>query len=93
MSFLLDTGVKGNPHGERAFSPERAWDTSPGQASRASAALGQRAFQMSPSPLPILRELGNPLPVQGRGVGEWGLSKLSRTRPPPPPVFSAPRYG
>ena len=81
ISFSLDTGGNRNPHGERAFSPERAWDSSPGQASRASAALGKRASQISPSPLRILRVFRNPLPARGRGVGEWGLNKLSRTRP------------
>ena len=38
------------------------------------------ASQISPSPLRILRVFRNPLPARGRGVGEWGLNKWSRTR-------------
>lgn len=46
--FFAEHRGNGTPHGERALSPERAKDSSPGQASCASAALGQKNVPDSP---------------------------------------------
>jgi hypothetical protein len=66
--FFAGHGGNGNSHGKWASRPKGAQYVSPGPASGASAALGERAFQISPSPPRILCELRSPLPERGRGA-------------------------
>ena len=52
VSHIFSAGHRGygESHGERVFSPRGAQDGSPGQGSKATAALGNLALQIALSP-------------------------------------------